>query len=364
MAENEITKKKKLLPGLIIALASVVILVTGVVLFFVLFTKGADARKANKQVELGDRYLTDLDYDNAILSYKEAINLNPACEKAYLGLVDAYHMAVEDCIGRNEIGEAIDYLDDAIHMMKMGVANTDNEEIKDALDEFKEQKKEFEESIESGKDTGDHSGEEASEEASETEPEVVEGPYEEVELSSLPNEEEYMQFLYSIDNYDCTSYESFVRIISYGLDWNYEVSVNVPGVDAGHSARVYAGDKVDWKLREIYHADPAFIERFKAENPFTDGGYTDEASHITYWDGNYVRVSANIGSGDFVTHDPRITSVQFNGVKYRIEYDDYGMDVYDKDFSLYGRGYAVLEYKTIDGANYWTVYEMGYTPEK
>ena len=139
---TEVTKKKGKL-GLIIAIIAAAVAVVGIVLFFVFVVSGSGAGKKNKQIELGEKYLNDLDYDNAILAYKEAIKLDPRNEKAYLGLADAYRMA----IGKNEeagdYGKAMEYTDDAIIDMKSGVNNTGSEKIQNALDEFQTKKQEL-----------------------------------------------------------------------------------------------------------------------------------------------------------------------------------------------------------------------------
>ena len=67
--------KKKSKTGLIIGTFAGVIAIIGIVMFLIIFVVGSDTRKANKKNELAEKYLTDLDYDNAILAYKEAIAL-------------------------------------------------------------------------------------------------------------------------------------------------------------------------------------------------------------------------------------------------------------------------------------------------
>ena len=60
-------------------------------------------------------------------------------------------------------------------------------------------------------------------------------------------------------------------------------------------------------------------------------------------------------------YDFRITSVQFNGKKYMINFDEYEMQPYEDDFTLKGNGYVVLEYGAINGKNTWTIYERHYS---
>ena len=79
-----------------IALAILVILTP------VLVTSGGFSnRKLNEQLDLGAKYLSELDYEQAIVAFKAAIEIEPKCVEAYLRLADVYtameeyEMAVE-----------------------------------------------------------------------------------------------------------------------------------------------------------------------------------------------------------------------------------------------------------------------------
>lgn len=142
--EDNIGKKKKWLPGLIIGLSVGLVLLLAVIGFFLFFSVGSTSRKLKKKVEAGDKFLTDLDYDNAILAYKEAIAIDPKNEKAYLNLADAYDKAIEKYVQNAEFQKAADCLSDAVRDMKTGFANTDSDKIKKRAEDFKEKKKELE----------------------------------------------------------------------------------------------------------------------------------------------------------------------------------------------------------------------------
>ncbi|MDD6035306.1 MAG: leucine-rich repeat protein [Lachnospiraceae bacterium] len=74
---------------LVIAIMAVIIvaLTIGVIL---LLPKSGTAKKVAKQLSLGEKYLSELDYEQAIAAYKLAIELDPKCTDAYLELADIY----------------------------------------------------------------------------------------------------------------------------------------------------------------------------------------------------------------------------------------------------------------------------------
>ncbi len=116
-------------------------------------------------------------------------------------------------------------------------------------------------------------------------------------------------------------------------------------------------DCVDTVLREFYHLSDDMIARIKTSD------VEETERYVAYEGGNYVRYAGNV-VGDLETHEYKVTSVmytgeypgQIDGVKYLFEYED---NVSWPDGSEYmtGTGYAIMEYKEIDGTYYWTVYE-------
>ena len=55
-------------------------------------------KELQKKLDLGDKYLTDMDYNEAILAYQEAININPKSEQAYLGLGRTYEYMADETL--------------------------------------------------------------------------------------------------------------------------------------------------------------------------------------------------------------------------------------------------------------------------
>lgn len=77
-------RKKLMIAGGIIAL---IVLVLSVI--FV--SSGSDQRKLNGLLDLGEKYLEELSYEDAILVFDEAIAIDPKCAQAYMGKAQAQY---------------------------------------------------------------------------------------------------------------------------------------------------------------------------------------------------------------------------------------------------------------------------------
>jgi len=55
-----------------------------------LLPASAKAKKVEEQLNLGAKYLSELDYEQAIVVYEAVIKIDPKCEEAYLALADIY----------------------------------------------------------------------------------------------------------------------------------------------------------------------------------------------------------------------------------------------------------------------------------
>lgn len=82
------TKKKKDTKWIWITGAVAVLCVLLVAVLVV--SGGNSGRRLQEQLRLGEKYLTELDYEQAIAAYRAAIEIDPKCEEAYLGLADVY----------------------------------------------------------------------------------------------------------------------------------------------------------------------------------------------------------------------------------------------------------------------------------
>lgn len=77
----------------------------------VIWGMNAPQRALKKQLELGRRFLTELDYDQAIASFRKAIEIDPLGLDGYLGGADAY-------IGKGDLESAQVMLEGAIELFE------------------------------------------------------------------------------------------------------------------------------------------------------------------------------------------------------------------------------------------------------
>lgn len=122
-AEMVNQKKKRGKVALIIAAILMVLLATAVGVFVA--TGGVEKVKVVQQLNLGNRYLEDMNYEEAIVAFERAIEIEPKAEKAYLGLADAY-------IGLG------DY-ESAVAALQNGIEETDSDTLQKRLEEVQEE---------------------------------------------------------------------------------------------------------------------------------------------------------------------------------------------------------------------------------
>ena len=104
--------KKKIYIFAGIALAIILLTVIGIIAY-----SNTPAVRLQKQLDLGNRYLSEMEYEKAIAEYEAVIEIDSRNVEAYLGLADAY-------IGLGEY-------DKAMEALKRGYEETGNEELRD-----------------------------------------------------------------------------------------------------------------------------------------------------------------------------------------------------------------------------------------
>ena len=81
-----------------------------------------DTVDPEQQLSLGERYLQELQYEEAVLAFTKVIEVEPRNEQAYLGLAEAF-------LGLGEMGQAIEALEE-------GLAQTGSDTIRSRLEEL------------------------------------------------------------------------------------------------------------------------------------------------------------------------------------------------------------------------------------
>ena len=125
-------KKKSIVIIAIVALACIAAIIA-------VIWKNAPAQKQAKQLELGNRYLEEMNYEQAKVVFEELISIAPSNTEAYLGAAKAY-AGLEDYEG-------------AVAILQKGYDQTGSEDIKAQMEEYEqkleEQKAEAEQALES-----------------------------------------------------------------------------------------------------------------------------------------------------------------------------------------------------------------------
>lgn len=94
---------------LITVVACVVILCVAILLIH--SNSGKKAPSLEDQLALGQKYLEEMDYDDAILAFEAAIEIDPKCEEAYVGLASAY-------VGLEDYEKAVTVLEDGLNLVE------------------------------------------------------------------------------------------------------------------------------------------------------------------------------------------------------------------------------------------------------
>ena len=107
------------------------ILIGVLLLSMVFFTAcTSNAAKAMEMVELGQKYLTELNYTEAVASFTEAIGLDPENISAYMGRAEVYELTDETTSAESDYSVAIDLLDEDDIRKKEDIADTIIRELK------------------------------------------------------------------------------------------------------------------------------------------------------------------------------------------------------------------------------------------
>lgn len=136
--EHKIMKKNKK-PMVIIGIVLVLCLIAAGI--FALTANSAERRLAN-QLELGRKYLEEMNYEQAIVAFEAAIAIDPKCEEAYLALAETYVAQGTGDSGVYLPGADIyvsqDNIEKAIKVLEEGYSQTGSETILAKLEELRD----------------------------------------------------------------------------------------------------------------------------------------------------------------------------------------------------------------------------------
>ncbi len=106
---------------IIIILAAILVLGLGVGITAIAITN-SPSFKVSQGIDLAERYLSEQNYEQAIIEYEKVLEIEPMNVDAYLGLANAYERSGD--------------IDKAIEILREGLEMTGDERIKEKLDEL------------------------------------------------------------------------------------------------------------------------------------------------------------------------------------------------------------------------------------
>ena len=114
VVQDKARQKKKIFVAVAAALVLLLAVITGITTF------GGSERKLQEQLELGAKYLEEMDYEQALVAFNAALEIEPKNVDAYLGIVEVY-------IRTNEFELALE-------TAKEGYEVTGDEHLKEKID--------------------------------------------------------------------------------------------------------------------------------------------------------------------------------------------------------------------------------------
>lgn len=131
--EAVIQKEKKPMKGFILAGIVILAIIIGAILYVTGAGSGSNMRR---QLERAQRYLEELEYEQAVATFEAVIEIDPKCAQAYIGLADAYVAMGDAALKDGDSVSAKDYYENAINALEDGYAAAEDETIAEKLTEI------------------------------------------------------------------------------------------------------------------------------------------------------------------------------------------------------------------------------------
>ena len=89
-SENSVVGRKKCKPIVLWGIILAVLVVSSIIITFILLTKGSKGSTYDEKVNLGHKYILELDYENAKIAFEDAIKKDSEKKDAYINLAEVY----------------------------------------------------------------------------------------------------------------------------------------------------------------------------------------------------------------------------------------------------------------------------------
>ena len=198
--------------------------------------------------------------------------------------------------------------------------------------------------------------------------EVADNTLEEITPSELPGGEDAVvhfleNFSWWTDEYDCADRSLYYDFVQFMLSCQYTIcdfdlySDYLSEPVGAEEYYCYDGGGVDWVLTNIYNISSGNLDDFKEQLSQTEAetGENGEKKSLLYKDGKYYAIAGGVGGGTKVEIKQVETDGELYYVTYDIYWENFSMDGDEWDYS--SSNYAMMEYKTIDGKDYWSIYD-------
>ncbi len=130
---EEKVKKEKNKKGIIISIVTVFAVIAAVLIGIGIYN--APARRLAEQLDLGNRYLEEMDFEQAVVAFTKAIEIDPMSMDAYIGAADAY-------VGLGEPERAKEVLEQGMEKISDVRLEEKLKEIERELDRIKREEEE------------------------------------------------------------------------------------------------------------------------------------------------------------------------------------------------------------------------------
>ena len=121
--ERKVPKGLSSKKNIIIVIAVAIVLIVGGVTAVAVTTNGFDFTGIRTTLQLADRYLSEQNYEQAIIEFEKVLEIEPMNVDAYLGLAEAY--------------VALGETDKAVKILEKGIKQTNNDRLRDRLEEIR-----------------------------------------------------------------------------------------------------------------------------------------------------------------------------------------------------------------------------------